>query len=273
MALAASNQGRMQPAAAAVAAIALSLYAIARPSAEPVGPADPVDLYAVDPSTAVERPLEASITFDAMERLDEARISHDGRRGDAVCERQGQRARCGGEGWNFVGPYADRSLGRAVRCIWVHPGERRKVRRLNWTDVPMGARAQAALVLLARSGKGKAVRARVTADDQVLARLEASSETGVAHIDRPLPPGPQRGNLAIVIDADDNHWRLACLSLRMVGRRAPAPAAMERDKPAPRARRPSAGTPLAVPPIPQLRDLMPEPASDRVGNPGGARER
>jgi hypothetical protein len=56
-------------------------------------------------------------------------------------------------------------------------------------------------------------------DDAIIGRLETSHEATAGRIERELPPGPARGELAVDIDADKNGWLLACLKLRMFGQR------------------------------------------------------
>ncbi len=222
---------RAQTTAAALLAVVLSAYAIVRPTVTPAALNEPNDLpwvgqlaaqaASLDDLSVVDPPVEASVTFSAIDHLDNARISTSARRGQAPCTPEGKRVRCGTERWNFVGPYAARSLGQAVRCIWVHPSADRKSRRLLWPDAPLGARLQASLLLLQRSGRGRPVRARISVDDKVVARLQTKAQTRAGRVDQALPPGPPQGDLSVEIDADNNGWTLGCLSLRMRGERSP----------------------------------------------------
>ena len=245
-------------AVACLCACLASGYAIAGPAF--VQPAAPAMEAALLPPL---QPFEATalpVTFSALERLQEAEVSRGRGRAGKPCPRQGRRHRCGGEPWNYVGPYAERAGGRAVRCIWLHPANDRLARHLTWHQVPIGARVRASLVLLSGAGRGKAVRAQVTVDQTVIARLEVSTETVPGQIDAAIGPGPPRADLVVRIDADNNHWRLACLSLQMLGHRPPAKLA-----PAPAVDRSGAGR------LPSLRGLiLPQPTTSDTG-PGADR--
>ena len=251
-------QGRAPMAWAALCASLASAYAVASPAFDP--PAPPAVAATALAASSQDAAELLPITFSALQSLADAEVRRGHGRAAALCPKEGTRHRCGGEAWNFVGPYAERSAGRATRCIWVHPANDRQPRHLIWRDVAIGARLVASLVLLDGAGRGKAVRARISVDDDVVGRLEVSAVPTPGNLAMDLPPGPERADLDVQIDADNNQWRLACLSLQMRGRRPAAPP------PRPLAARASKR-------LPSLRGLMlPMPATP-AAVPGARRAR
>lgn len=234
---------------AALCACLASAYAIASPSFDrQVAPAvEATDLVSPPSDAATGLP----VTFSALDELANAQVRRGRGRAAELCPAEGSRHRCGGEAWNFVGPYVDRAGGRATRCIWVHPANDRQPRQLIWHDVAVGADLTAALVLLDGAGAGKAVRARIRLGDDVIGRLEVSSVPTPGHLTLAIPAGPARADLNVQIDADNNRWRLACLSLQMRGLRE-----------VPAARPPARAAPRPAGRLPSLRGLvLPTPAT------------
>ena len=254
------SQGRAPMVWAVLCACLASAYAIASPSfGGPVAVAVAATALA-EPSQEAAAPLP--ITFSALDALDAAEVRRGHTHTAELCPKEGARHRCGGEAWNHVGPYADRTAGRATRCIWVHPANNGQPRHLFWPDLVIGARLAASLVLLDGAGPGKAVRARISIGDAVVGRLEVSTVPTPGHLAVAIPPGPARADLDVRIDADNNRWRLACLSLQMRGHRLAPPAPQ-----------PSAAAVKAAKRLPSLRGLIrPLPVTPTVV-PGAKRAR
>jgi hypothetical protein len=209
----------------AVLAALVGASAVAGAVADPVTatPAWAATEGTADAAPAPADPPAAPPRFRLVDALASAEVTVADRRSTRRCvwQASAHRFACGPRDWQFVGPWAGRSNGEAVRCVWVHPPRGGKTLELRWADVALGAHLRATLHLMDGAGHRDAVRATVRVDDRQVAQVETPSPRQPARASATLPPGPPRGALSIQVKARDSAWRLACIDVQLTGTRRP----------------------------------------------------
>lgn len=121
--------------------------------------------------------------------------------------------RCSDDVWHFVGPYAGRANGTAVRCLWIHPPKDGKELTLRWDAVELATEVTANLILMPGSNGGATVRASVSIDGEPVGTATTDHERSVGTVTIKVAPSDEPRDLKVVIGSKNNRWRLACLQL------------------------------------------------------------